>query len=466
MHPIPVPRGYRAQQGDSPRALALYCLALFAALMVYDGALRKWILPEYERLIYLAKDAVLVVFFVLLASLRVRPRPGTTLGAPHYARVSFIVLLIWIVAQSINPTIPNWQVAVWGLKSHLLYALIVMYVLIACERTDEFFDRLERCYPYFAIPVCLLALAQVALPGDHFLNVQVREEAVGATFGREGLVRVSGTFSYIAGMALFEMIMFNVGLILLLRGVRSRLFLFSLFLVVAALPATGTRSVIATCALAFVVTGVGGFAARLIPLSTFIRGVVVSIVLVALSVVFQPDTWQALIQRATAVDDTEQRLARAFTNAFDFFDDAGLFGFGVGSATLGALALVPDSLPYAWLPIDNVFLEEESGRLVVELGIVGWLLYMLFRLALVVWAVKLLLRGGSRPVRLAALMSLPLLMLGVYIGTGVFTTPIAYASYWLVIAGLVLAQREDTALRRRHDAALRRSIVMPAPRGR
>jgi hypothetical protein len=41
-------------------------LGLFLLLLIYDGALRKWVLPGAEQLLYIAKDALLLGLLVYI----------------------------------------------------------------------------------------------------------------------------------------------------------------------------------------------------------------------------------------------------------------------------------------------------------------------------------------------------------------------------------------------------------------
>ena len=134
------------------------------------------------------------------------------------------------------------------------------------------------------------------------------------------------------------------------------------------------------------------------------------------------------------------------TNAFDYFEISGFLGFGAGSANLGAPALAKDVAPFSWLPVGNQF-EEESGRIVLELGIFGWLLSLVLRLALLAWAARLVFKGQTRAVRAAGVLALPVMAIGAYVGNGVFAPPIGAAYYWFCVAVLAMAQFEHRRAR-------------------
>jgi hypothetical protein len=263
-----------------------------------------------------------------------------------------------------------------------------------------------------------------------------------AYFGETSLVRVTGTFSYISGMASFVQATTLLGVGLFLAGFRSRLFLVGLGFALAALPVTGSRAVIVVAAVSTAIMLFTALASRLIGTKTALRIVVTMVVLGAASLQTQDAAWVALQQRAEGASYDENRTITAFTNAFAYFDVAGFVGYGAGSANLGAPALVKDIPPFSWFPFGTVF-EEESGRLVLELGILGWLISQVMRCAFFLWSARLVLSGRTRPVRVAALLALPVMALGSYQGNGVFAPPLGASYYWFCVALLAMAQYEQ-----------------------
>src|SRR5262249_10657578 len=139
-------------------------------------------------------------------------------------------------------------------------------------------------------------------------------------------------------------------------------------------------------------------------------------------------------------------------SAFNYFEMAGPLGFGTGAANLGSIALAPTDFPFSWLPTGSNF-EEESGRLVLELGFVGWALSLLMRIAMAIWCINLVLRGMTRSSRLAAALALPFMLSGVHSGNGVFAPSYMAVAYWFFVALLAMAQYES-----------RRALTVPAAR--
>ena len=417
-------------------------LGLFLLLLIYDGALRKWVLPSAEQILFVAKDALLLG--LLVYAVLNRPRQPNASMQPA-ARALFLLYAAWVLLESGNLNLPSVLVGIWGLKAHLLYASLILLLPLAFANLDDVLRWLVKIYPWVVVPVCALAFLQLVSPADSFINQSLKGGTEGqAYFGEAGLLRVNGTFSYISGMAFFVQGAALLGMGLFLAGARSRLFLIGLGFSLAALPATGSRSVIASVAAGAFIMLLGAVVSRLIGTKMAVRIVLVSVLLGAISLQTQDTAWVALQQRTQMVAEHSGDIGRiftAFTNAFTFFDTAGFLGFGSGSANMGSPALAKDVAPFSWLP-NGLYFEEESGRIVLELGMFGWLFSQLMRVALFIWSAKLVLKGRTRTVRVAAVLALPEMALGMYQGNGVFAPPVGATYYWFCVALLAMAQYE------------------------
>lgn len=416
-----------------------WTLGLLLFLLIYDGSIRKWLLPGAEQLVFIAKDALLATIVFLWLVLRggrppARLHPGV--------RLLFALYAYWVLLRVFSTSLPNLAVGLWGVKSHLLYASVLLFLPLAYPKLEDLFAVLEKIYPWVVIPVCSLAFAQVLAPADSFLNQQVTEGTESISyFGDAGLVRVTGTFSYISGMAAFVQSTSLLGMALYFGGARNRLFLLGMGFALAALPVTGSRAVVAAVMVGAALILMGALAARVIGLRTAVRASAVLVVLVALSLYGQDTAWEAFAQRVGSNPQDQNRTITAFTNAFEFMDVAGFTGYGTGAANLGAVALSGNTVPFSWLPVGNQF-EEESGRLVLELGIIGWALSLGMRVGLLIWAGSLILSGRTHAARMAGVLALPVMALGVQQGNGVFSPPLATVFYWFCVALMAMARHQ------------------------
>src|SRR5262245_12730865 len=101
-------------------------LVLFFLLVIVDGAIRKWVLPAHVEIVYFAKDAVLVLAFIVATLCG-----GTRVSA--MLRGSWLVPLLlayvgWVAAETFNPDLPALSVGALGVRSHTLYLLLLLLV--------------------------------------------------------------------------------------------------------------------------------------------------------------------------------------------------------------------------------------------------------------------------------------------------------------------------------------------------
>ena len=437
-------------------------LLVFLFLLIYDGSLRKWILPGAEQLVFIAKDVLLLGLLIYALSQR---HDKINASIQPESKALFTLYAWWVLLEVANINLPNILVGIWGLKAHLLYASLIILIPLTFSNLDDLLRRLARAYPWIVVPVCTLAFAQLTAGTDSVINRQVTGGAeMIAHFGVAGLVRVTGTFSYISGMTAFVQLVAVLGIGLFLGGARSKSFLLGLGFSIAALPATGSRSVIAVVVVSAVMMLFAAWGSRLTSASVALRVIASIVVFGAISLQAQDAAWVALQERSQSAGETKgdsERVFTAFTNAFDKFDAAGILGFGSGATNNGAVGLVSNVRPFSWLPSDVEF-EEESGRIVLELGIFGWFISQAMRVAFFLWALNLVRKGRMRTVRLAAVIALPTMALGMYQGSGVFATPIGATYYWFCVALLSMAHyehRQDRLQQRaRRSASLQTAV--------
>ncbi len=418
-------------------------LLIFFTLLTFDGALRKWFFPGAEQIIFILKDALLfgLAINVLsgsgLVSLRWMPS-GLQLFLCSYA--------IWIFLGLLNPSLPNLLVGLWGVKAHLLYASLILIVPAAVSSIDELKVKLEKVYPWVCAPVCILALVQIGQGADSTINTQVRGGVEGIShFGQENLVRVTGSFSYIWGMATFLQFTSLLGLGLYLAGCRKPFFLFALLLIALSIPVTGSRGIVYIALVGAVLMLSLASMTKVLGFRQFIIAIVAMFTLMGVSFYLQAEVWDALSQRiGENQNEGISRILLPFVSVLHSFEIGGIGGFGPGTANLGAVALAGNQEPFSWFPSGAEF-EEESERLFLETGLIGWFLSILVRVSLVIWSLRLTFRGTTQAVRIVGILAVPVMALGLYTGYGVFAPPYTMVGYFFIVGAMIVAQREQAA---------------------
>src|SRR5580693_3277145 len=109
-------------------------LQLVMVLLVFEGALRKWLFPGAQDLVYLGKDAILLGaylgYFRQSSQLRYKP-PALTL---LYSLLAFGAM--YGLLEIFNPNLPNLLVGAFGFKAYFLYVPL-LFVLPAAFPSDR-----------------------------------------------------------------------------------------------------------------------------------------------------------------------------------------------------------------------------------------------------------------------------------------------------------------------------------------
>jgi hypothetical protein len=362
-----------------------HLLLLFSLLVVFEGALRKWVAPGLATPLYVLKDGVLLLalaaFFTARTERVALPPPLWKTAFPFLlGAYGFIVVL-----QGFNLRQPNLLVGLFGIKNHLLYASLLV-LMPAVVRTVRIPSRWLKAYLLgIALPVLLLGVYQYYQPPGHWINRYVAEtEYIAALPG--GKPRITGTFSYIGGMSTFLVFNISVGLGLILGALwtRSRTLIavaggFLLFTLLVA-PMNGSRSVLYAFVIPFPVLVYQVF--KKPGLSSRAGGglVIALILVVPLTQAGITGGWTAFLDRVEQAGDAESRIEGTVLGPFRTLYQAGPLGYGVGTTHQGAGRLVPDQAPGSWLPTGRV--ETQTTRLMLELGWLGWVVLMLLKLHL------------------------------------------------------------------------------------
>jgi hypothetical protein len=153
------------------------------------------------------------------------------------------------------------------------------------------------------------------------------------------------------------------------------------------------------------------------------------------------DAINAFYGRAQGVSDVSGRITSPLLSPYLLLPDAGFLGFGIGATHQTAATLTPNVMPYSWL--HGLLVEVESGRVMLELGPVGFLLIYFTRLYLSVFAFRQILvlrtrfhRAIATAIFLFSLQALP---------GGIVFDVTSDLYYWFFAGLLLLVMRLDRA---------------------
>jgi hypothetical protein len=388
-------------------AARFWRIATWAALvlMVYEGALRKWFLPQFQQPIYFLKDGLLLgaYFGYFVGSRWLRDR------APFHRHVGNAILAFYALlcfSQLLNPRLPNIFVGLYGLQSYIMYVPL-MYMVPELLPDQRALRRFVLGLVITAAIPLALGIVQFNLPPTHYLNQYVWSDQGIATFGPDdNLVRVTSTFSYISGYAsyLSALAVLLLGLAL---SERSRWLRFVLVGGVAAvivnLFMTGSRGPLLVVLLCVPFVVFQAFVtARKHQVKTALVLTLAIPIAVGAALWTAPDAQTAMTHRVTSNgNENLDRIKQIFITPIQAFKDAGFTGYGIGTTLPGSTFLyqpkVSDEQPPAY--------EGEHERVMIEIGSIGYFLVLLARLVVPLQLFLSLRKCGSpylRPLIAAA----------------------------------------------------------------
>ncbi|MEH2006869.1 hypothetical protein [Nostoc sp.] len=359
-------------------------------LVVIEGALRKWVLPQGSQFIYFLKDIVLIGAYLRYYIFSSTEKTFRVKGNSAAETIASVILLLtgWCLLQVFNPSLSSPIIGIFGIRGYLLYIPLI-WMLPNLFRSEEELYKFLRSYLLLVIPVGLLAVVQFFSPPLSPLNVYTQDIKQDiATFGdgNSTSVRVTGTFSYILGYSVYAIISFGL-LVPLLAIQQSQWWRWAtiaeLLLIIATSLMNGSRSVFYTEILFLV----GYFGAHLLTnLKTailLIKQFTVPIITVAVATV----TWfqsaiNSLLFRINSNHDISGRISGSFIEPFEFMKLKGLDSYGPG-ATHPATSVLRKILNLPLRETIPVYYESEMGRIVLEIGPIGFFLWYLLRVILI-----------------------------------------------------------------------------------
>lgn len=354
-------------------------------LVVTEGALRKWVLPQASDMIYFLKDLIILGAYLRFYCFsdydkKIQIKNGVI-------TILIILVTLWCFFQAFNPSLGSLLVGLFGLKGYILYIPFIWMIPTLFQSQEELYKFL-RFHLLLVIPIGILGIAQFFSPAASPLNVYTPGQVTqAATFGEEANVRVTGTFSYIGGYGVYLLVCF--GLLIPFLALKQSLWwrwvsIIEILLVIVNSFMTGSRSVV--FALLLFLLGFIGIKGLTQPVNTFrlLRqfSIPTIVVVIAASIWFKPAI-DAFWLRTTSADDVPGRIEGTFNQPLDFIKYKELDGYGTGSTHPGGKALrkalnLPDG------EVIPTYYEEEPGRIMLELGPIGFLLWYGLRISILI----------------------------------------------------------------------------------
>ena len=360
---------------------------------------------------YFLKDVIL-----LFGYLRFRPAAPIRRTARYLYRgfeMAWVATFVWTLIEVFNPAQLSKALALIGLRAYWLWWMAPPVIAGVLQNARQK-ERAIYALLTLAVGVAALAAVQFASPADSNINVFENKDEDAYSLGpitvaSTGRARVSSTFTFVSGFVAFTL---TVPTLLLSIGLDTgsprlrRLALLATLATAAVVPMSGSR---VSVVVGIAILGLSLWSAGLFFTRVGRRILVGAVVASVLSVIAFPDAMLGVQSRFDNEDETAGRFAEAANMlppvALATFDYPAL-GIGTGMQQNARLSF---HITTEW------DVEAELGRYLVELGPVGFILFWITKLGLMVALLRaygLLKRAGRRGSAAAALSYAALTMYG------------------------------------------------------
>jgi len=353
---------------------------LYIFFLIIEGALRKWIVPQFSNPLLLVRDPVVLAIYFLAWRAHVFPRNRFILS------LTTIAVLSWTVSIFVlDPYLPISRillVTAYGFRSNFLH-LPLIFVFARVFDADDV-RRIGWWILIGMIPMGLLMALQFHSASDSFIN-----RTVGLGEGEQitaggGKIRPPATFSFISGPIHYVT---GAAAFALYGALRREIYPSWLVLgagcsVILAIVVSGSRSLVVSVLLVVLSLAIV-LLIRPDALNRFGRGLIV-VVLAGLLVGRLPIVHEGIgiltsrfTESAEAADTTitgglMQRTVATFTEGFGHLGHAPLAGFGLGVGTSGGATLLGSQSTF-------LLSENEWTRIIFESGPILGLAFLLWR---------------------------------------------------------------------------------------
>lgn len=366
----------RSRTSVTPRMSFLKRLFwLYFLLLIFEGALRKWMLPQLSAPLLLVRDPV--AFLIIWEAYRTHKWPRQWSAVVGALTTGILVLCFIQLVVGDNP----WFVALYGLRSYLLPFPVAFIMGENIDRED--LHKFGNCTLWLLLPLTVLEVAQYNAGADSWLNVGAYKggEQLGYAAGH---LRASATFSYVTGPMLYM----PLAAAFIFYGMAQPKFAKKWLLwaascaLILAIPVIGSRTIVFELAAIVACVGV----AALFGVSQFVKSlqIIVAVLLVFVLVSRLPvfsDATDTLLTRFSQASGSEGsagqslllRVAGPVTGTMEnMASENNWLGLGVGYGANAISTLLTGT---------QLFLagEEEFPRVIKEFGAPAGIAFMLFR---------------------------------------------------------------------------------------
>jgi hypothetical protein len=358
---------------------------LYFVLLIFEGTLRKWVLPQFSDILLVVRDPVALAIYFLALKARVFPKNAFLLSLGIIAFLSWAAALL-VLSPYLNAK-PLILVTGYGFRSNFLHLPLIF--VLGKVMTPEDVKKLGWWVLLGMIPMAVLLAIQFNAAPDAFINRTAGlGESQQITAGG-GKIRPPGPFSFVSGVIFYSALAAAYLLYgALTRGLYRNWLLYSAgFALVVAIGVSGSRSVL-LAVLVVISSMLAIIFVRPSAINQFGRNLLIAVIALycASRLPIFNEGVQVLSDRFTDTAEAEQktiagglfsRMLSGFTEGFLLMPHSPIGGYGLGIGTNGGAKFLTGRATF-------LLTEGEWGRVVLESGPILGMAYLLWRTLLTV----------------------------------------------------------------------------------
>src|SRR5438552_13164248 len=167
---------------------------LYFFLLIFEGALRKWVFPSLSNPLLVIRDPIAIWIFIT----------ARNKGYLKFNPYSFFMIMVGVIGIFTAVTVGhgNFYVAAFGARIYILQFPLIFAIGKIFEWEDVV--KMGRAMLWISLPMTVLIGLQFYSPQDAWVNRGLGSDTAGAGFsGAMGYFRPPGTFSFTTGVSLF-----------------------------------------------------------------------------------------------------------------------------------------------------------------------------------------------------------------------------------------------------------------------
>lgn len=178
-----------------PYAKYRMAIWLYLFLLIFEGAIRKWILPGLATPLLVVRDPI--VIWLYCVALQKGWLENTYVKVMCFISTVSLILTLVIGHQ-------NLLVAIFGWRIYFFHFPMIFIMAELLSRRDIL--KMGKFILYVSIPMTILIVLQFKSPQTAWVNMGVGGEGSAGFQGAMGYMRPPGTFSFTAGYVCYQAI--------------------------------------------------------------------------------------------------------------------------------------------------------------------------------------------------------------------------------------------------------------------